>query len=485
MEEVLLVVYVSALSVLLFFGLHSVVMLYYHWKTAKLPLSQPPPLCDFPMVTVQLPIYNEYYVVERLLRAVCALDYPRDRLEIQVLDDSTDETTELLERLCAEYRAQGFDIEHLRRGTRHGYKAGALRYGLERCRGEFIAIFDADFVPRPDFLQKTLPYFADPRVGMVQTRWEHLNADYSFLTQAQALSLDGHFAMEQNVRFRAGFFINFNGTAGIWRRECILDAGNWHTDTLAEDLDLSYRAQLRGWRFVFLPDVTTPAELPVDINALKLQQYRWTKGAIEVARKLLPLIWRARLPFRLKAEATVHLTSNIVFPFILLVAVLNVPIVIVKNTLQGYDGYFTALSVFVLGAIGTFLFYLYAQRAIHWDWQRRLLLFPLFLAGSMGFAVNNTRAVIEALLGKRTAFVRTPKYHIMTPADRWQDKRYVPRQLHPQVFIELLLGLYFLVGLGISLYHAELAALPFQMLFMLGFGGIGMLSLRHAVQRSG
>ncbi len=483
MEEVLLVVYVVALSILLFFGLHSVVMLYYHWKTTKLPLVQPPPLSEFPMVTVQLPIYNEYYVVERLLRAVCSLDYPRDRLEIQVLDDSTDETTALLERLCAEYRAQGFCIEHVRRGTRQGYKAGALRYGLERCRGEFIAIFDADFVPKPDFLQKTLPYFADPHVGMVQTRWEHLNADYSFLTQAQALSLDGHFAMEQNVRFRAGFFINFNGTAGVWRRQCILDAGNWHTDTLAEDLDLSYRAQLRGWRFIFLPDVTTPAELPVDINALKLQQYRWTKGAIEVARKLLPTLWRARLPFRLKAEATVHLTSNIVFPFILLVAVLNVPIVILKNTLQGYDGYFTALSVFVLGAIGTFLFYLYAQRAIHWDWQRRLLLFPIFLAGSMGFAVNNTRAVIEALLGKRTEFVRTPKYHVLTPADRWQDKRYVPRQLHFQVFVELLLGLYFLVGLGISLYHVELAALPFQVLFMLGFGGIGVLSLRHAMQR--
>ncbi len=483
MEEVLLGIYAAALSVLFIFGAHSVVMLYYHWKTCKLSLRQPSPLSDFPMVTVQLPIYNEYYVVGRLLRAVCSLDYPRDRLEIQVLDDSTDETTELLERLCAEYRAQGFQIEHVRRGTREGYKAGALRYGLERSRGEFIAIFDADFVPRPDFLRKTLPYFADPKVGMVQTRWEHLNADYSFLTQAQALSLDGHFAMEQAVRFRAGFFINFNGTAGVWRRECILDAGNWHTDTLAEDLDLSYRAQLRGWRFVFLPDVTTPAELPVEINALKLQQYRWTKGAIEVARKLLPRIWRAQLPLRIKAEATVHLTSNIVFPFILLVAVLNVPVVIVKNTVQGYDGYFTALSVFVLGAIGTFLFYLYAQRAVHWDWQRRLLLFPIFLAGSMGFAVNNTRAVIEALLGKRTEFVRTPKYHVVSRADRWHDKRYVPRQLQPQVLVELLLGLYFLVGIAVSLYHAELAALPFQVMFLLGFGGIGVLSLRHALRR--
>ncbi len=483
MEEVLLGVYVAALSVLFLFGLHSLVMVYYYWKTAKLPLKQPPPLTEFPMVTVQLPIYNEYYVVERLLRAVCALDYPRDRLEIQVLDDSTDETTELLERLCAQYRAQGFQIEHIRRGTREGYKAGALRYGLERARGEFIAIFDADFVPRPDFLLRTLPYFADPKVGMVQTRWEHLNEDYSFLTRAQALSLDGHFALEQTVRYRAGFFINFNGTAGIWRRTCILDAGNWHTDTLAEDLDLSYRAQLRGWRFVFLPNVTTPAELPVDINALKLQQYRWTKGAIEVARKLLPQIWRAQLPFRIKAEATVHLTSNIVFPFILLVAVLNVPVVIIKNVVQGYDAFFTALSVFVLAAIGTFLFYLYAQRAVHWDWQQRLLLFPIFLAGSMGLAVNNTRAVIEALLGKRTEFLRTPKYHVISPQDRWQDKKYVPRRLGLQVVAELLLGLYFLLGMGATLYYAELAALPFQAMFCLGFGGIGVLSLRHALQR--
>ncbi|MCS6965959.1 MAG: glycosyltransferase family 2 protein [Candidatus Kapabacteria bacterium] len=483
MEQVVLGLYTLILSVLFFFGLHSLVMVYYYWKTAKLPLKQPPPLRDFPMVTVQLPIYNEYYVVERLLRAVCALDYPRERLQIQVLDDSTDETTQLLERLCTEYRARGFLIEHIRRGVREGFKAGALRYGLQYARGEFIAIFDADFVPRPDFLQRTLPYFADPRVGMVQTRWEHLNEGYSFLTRAQALSLDGHFAMEQTVRYRAGFFINFNGTAGVWRRECILDAGNWHADTLAEDLDLSYRAQLRGWRFVFLPDVTTPAELPVEINALKLQQYRWTKGAIEVARKLLPDIWRSRLPFRIKAEATVHLTSNIVFPFILAVAVLNVPVVLLKNTLEGYDTFFTALSIFVLAGIGTFLFYLYAQRAVHWDWQQRLLLFPIFLAGSMGFAVNNTRAVLEALLGKRTEFVRTPKYHVIAPGDRWQDKKYVPRRLHPLVLIELVLGLYFLVGMGISLYHAELAALPFQAMFGLGFGGIGVLSLRHALQR--
>lgn len=483
MELVTLGLYTLALTVLFLFGLHSLVMVYYHWKTNKLPLLQPPPLEEFPMVTVQLPIYNEQYVVERLLRAVCALDYPRQRLEIQVLDDSTDETTELLARLCAEYRAQGFLIEHLRRADREGYKAGALRYGLERARGEFIAIFDADFVPRPDFLKKTLPYFADPRVGMVQTRWEHLNEDYSFLTRAQALSLDGHFAMEQMVRYRAGFFINFNGTAGVWRRRCIEDAGNWQADTLAEDLDLSYRAQLRGWRFVFLPDVTTPAELPVDINALKLQQYRWTKGAIEVARKLLPALWRSSLPLRIKAEATVHLTSNLVFPFILLTALLNVPVVVLKNTLEGYDGFFTALSVFVLAGIGTFLFYLYAQRAVHWDWQRRLLLFPVFLAGSMGLAVNNTRAVFHALLGKKTEFVRTPKYHVVSRSDRWQDKKYVPRRLQPVVIVELLLGLYFLAGIGISLYHAELAALPFQAMFLVGFGGIGLLSLRHALQR--
>ncbi len=478
--DVVVAVYVASLVVLFAFGVHSLVMLYYYRRTASQSPTPPVEMLDpMPVVTVQLPIYNEVYVVERLLDAVTQLDYPRNKLEIQVLDDSTDETQHIAQRRVEYYRQQGFDITYIHRTERTGYKAGALRHGLAMARGEFIAIFDADFVPKPDFLTRTLPFFADPRVGMVQTRWEHLNENYSLLTQAQALALDGHFVIEQQVRYKAGFFINFNGTAGIWRRTCIEDAGNWHSDTLAEDLDLSYRAQLRGWRFVFLADVTSPAELPADINALKSQQFRWTKGAVEVAKKLLPAIWRAPLPLRVKLEATVHLTSNIVFPFILVVALLNVPMVLIKNLVGGYDELFTLMSIFVIASVSTFLFYLYSQRTIHEDWQRRVLLFPLFMAGSMGLAINNTKAVFEALIGKRSEFTRTPKYRILSTTDDWRTRKYARTRLRGSVVLELLGGVYFLASIGISLSYGELAAIPFQLLFLLGFGGIGWLSLAH------
>ena len=289
--------------------------------------------------------------------------------------------------------------------------------------------------------------------------------------------------VEQNIRHRAGFFINFNGTAGVWRKSTIVDAGNWHADTLAEDLDLSYRAQLKGWRFVFLNDVTSPAELPADINSLKTQQFRWTKGAVETAKKLLPKVWGSSLPLKTKLESTVHLTSNIVFPFIIMVAFLNVPLVIIKNQVAGFDTYFSIMSIFVLTSISTFLFYLYAQRAIHLDWQRRLLLFPVFMAGSMGLAVNNTKAVIEAIIGKKSEFKRTPKYKIEQTGDEWKKKRYVQKRIGWIVLVELALAAYFLFGIGTSIYFLEIAAIPFQLMFLMGFGTVGMLSLRHALGR--
>ncbi|RPI65834.1 MAG: glycosyl transferase family 2, partial [Ignavibacteriae bacterium] len=321
----------------------------------------------------------------------------------------------------------------------------------------------------------------------------HLNEDYSFLTRAQALALDGHFVVEQQIRHRAGFFINFNGTAGVWRKNTIVDAGNWHADTLAEDLDLSYRAQLNGWRFVFLNDVTSPAELPADINSLKTQQFRWTKGAVETAKKLLPSVWKSDLTLKHKLESTVHLTSNIVFPFIMLVAFLNVPIVVLKasaeqmpNQLLGimsYNDFYSIMSIFVLASISTFLFYMYAQRAIHLDWQRRLLLFPVFMAGSMGLAVNNTRAVLEAIIGKKTEFKRTPKYRIEGSTDEWKKKRYVQKRIGWMVMVELGLAVYFVFGIFTSIQNAEIAAIPFQLMFLFGFGTVGMLSLRHALGR--
>ena len=483
MEYFILIIYLISLTILFGFGIHGLIMLYYYHKTLKIKRADSVLPGEFPIVTVQLPMYNEMYVIERLIRSICDIKYPKDRLEIQVLDDSTDETQALAQRLVDDYTLQGYDIKYIHRINRQGYKAGALKEGLEQARGEFIAIFDADFVPHDDFLYKTVPHFKDGKVGCVQTRWEHLNENYSFLTRAQALALDGHFVIEQQVRNKAGFFINFNGTAGIWRKSAIIDAGNWHSDTLTEDLDLSYRAQLKGWNFIFLNEVTSPAELPADINALKTQQFRWTKGAIETAKKMLPKVFASDLSFKMKAECFIHLTSNIVFPFIILVALLNVPIVVIKNTVGGFDEYYTLMSVFVLASISTFLFYMYAQKAIHLDWRKRLLLFPVFLAGSMGFAINNSKAVLEALINKKSGFIRTPKFRIVTENDQWKKKKYVQKRISGTIFFELFMTVYFIIGIGISAYYLEIAAIPFQLLFLTGFGTVGIMSLRHALSK--
>ncbi len=370
-----------------------------------------------------MPFYNELYVIERLIDKVCEIEYPKEKLEIQVLDDSTDETVDVVAKAVEAKKKEGFNIEHVRRSNREGFKAGALKEGLKIANGEFVAIFDADFIPNSDFLNKTLKFFTDEKVGMVQTRWEHLNGDHSLITRAQALALDGHFVIEQSVRNKAGFFINFNGTGGIWRKSCIEDAGNWHADTLTEDLDLSYRAQLNGWKFVFLKDFTSPAELPQEINALKSQQFRWTKGAIETAKKILPLVWNSDVPLRIKLYSTFHLTNNIVFPFILLAAILNVPLIFVKNS-GGHEVYFAFMSVFVLAFISSFMFYLYSQKDIHPDWRKRIVLFPIFMAGSMGFALNNSRAVFEGLLNRKSEFVRTPKFKLVSEKDTWVGKKY-------------------------------------------------------------
>lgn len=478
-SDAVMILYFISLLILFTFGAHGFVMVYHYLRQRKLK-DIPPLMGEVPLVTVQLPIFNELYVVNRLIDAVCALDYPKDRLEIQVLDDSTDETRSLAAESVRLYREQGFNIKHIMRGDRSGFKAGALRAGLLAAEGEFLAIFDADFVPRPEFLKKTIPYFyQDPRIGLVQTRWEHLNSDYSLLTRTQAMALDGHFVIEQDVRNKAGFFINFNGTGGIWRRTAIVDAGNWHSDTLTEDLDLSYRAQLRGWKFKYLNNVTSPAELPSGVNALKTQQFRWTKGAIETARKLLPQVWKSDIPFRVKIHSTFHLTNNIVFPFILLAGLLNVPLVFIKQN-GGHELYFSLMSVFVLAFIGSFLFYLLSQKSVYPDWRRRLMLFPLFMAGSMGFAVNNSRAVFEGLFKRKSDFIRTPKYRIEGKSDSWLEKEYVPVKIEWIVAIEVLLAVYCFFGVISSLYYLEIAAVPFQLLYFAGFTYVSALSIKHA-----
>ena len=483
MDDVVLIGYFVSLFVLFVFGCHGFIMMYYHNKYRNVKHKEKTISDLTSKVTIQLPLYNELYVVERLINAVCEIEYPKNNLEIQVLDDSTDETTSITEKIVLEKQKEGFDIVHIRRGTREGFKAGALKEGLKTAKGENIAIFDADFIPHTNFLTKTLSFFSDEKVGMVQTRWEHINGDYSILTKAQALALDGHFVIEQTVRNKAGFFINFNGTGGIWKRKCIEDAGNWHADTLTEDLDLSYRAQLNGWRFVFLQDFTSPAELPAEINALKTQQFRWTKGAIETAKKILPLVWRSKIPLRVKLQATFHLTNNLVFPFILLAAILNVPLIFIKNS-GSHEAYFAILSLFVLAFVSSFLFYLYSQKDIRTDWRKKIVLFPLFMAGSMGFAVNNSRAVIEGLMNRKSEFIRTPKFKVVSERDTWMGKRYLSRKLGFSVYVEAIMAIYCLVGIASSIYFLEIAALPFQILFFVGFSFVSVTSIRHAFAKA-
>ena len=428
-------------------------------------------------------MFNEYFVVERLINSVCNIKYPLDKLEIQVLDDSTDDTQILAKELVNTYQHKGYNIKYLHRTDRTGYKAGALKEALEVAEGEFIAIFDADFIPDPNFLMDTVPYFQNPEIGLVQTRWEHINEDASLITKAQALALDAHFCIEQQTRCNADLFFSFNGTAGIWRKATIIDAGNWGLDTITEDLDLSYRSQLKGWKFLYLNDVTSPAELPEDINSLKVQQFRWTKGFIENARKLLPKIIKSKLPLKVKLEAYAHLTSNVVFPFIILTAILNIPVVLIKNYTDGVDTFYSLMSVFVLATIATFLFYLYGQQAIHYDWKKRLLMFPVFMAGSMGLAVNNTKAIFEALIGKKTAFIRTPKTGD-TSGTKHKERKYKQNKISGTVIIEILLTIYFIVGIILSIQLLELAAIPFQFMFLFGFGSIGYLSLKHALSEN-
>ncbi|MCX6149180.1 MAG: glycosyltransferase [Ignavibacteriales bacterium] len=479
MDDIVLISYFISLSILLVFGSHGFIMIYYHNKYKKNnPIANKDFLPD-KKVTIQLPLYNELFVVDRLIASVCEMEYPKELLEIQVLDDSTDETTELVAKLVKAKQDEGFDIQHIRRGSREGFKAGALKEGLKIAKGDFVAIFDADFVPKKDFLPRTLKYFNKPNVGMVQSRWEHMNGDYSILTKVQALALDGHFVIEQSVRNKAGFFINFNGTGGIWKKECIMDAGNWQADTLTEDLDLSYRAQLRGWKFVFLKDFTTPAELPFEINALKAQQFRWTKGAIETAKKILPLVWKSDIPLRVKLQSTFHLTNNFVFPFILLAGILNVPLIFIKNS-GPHDTFFNFMAIFVLAFFSSFLFYLYSQKDIHADWRKKIALFPLFMAGSMGFALNNSRAVMEGLMNRKSEFVRTPKYKAGSKTDVLNSLKYVNKKIQLSVYVELILAVYCFIGVAASIYFMELASLPFQLMFFIGFAFVSYTSLKSA-----
>lgn len=470
-------------SVLLFiYGVHAFLMTgLYHRRRHDRGVETGPSRAA-PFVTVQLPVYNEIYVVRRLIDAVSRFDYPRDRFEIQLLDDSTDDTVLAVTALLEEKRREGFLVAHVRRNHRNGFKGGALREGLASARGDLVAVFDADFEPPSDFLARTVPCFSDPRVGMVQTRWGHLNSDYSLLTRVQAMALDGHFLVEQTARNRNGAFINFNGTAGIWRRQAIEEAGNWQDDTLTEDLDLSYRAQLRGWTFVFLPDVVCPAELPVEINGFKGQQFRWAKGSVQTARKLLPGILRSGNGAFTKFQAIVHLTNHAVYPLLLLVALMSVPALLVHHRVPASRELFGWLTGLLLASFGHPVLYLYSQSQLRRDWNRQVFLVPVMIAVGMGLSVTNVRAILEALGGIPSGFNRTPKYDLRRPADGWRGKRYLAPGTGLSI-AELLLGLYMTGATLLSLALGQYLVTPFLLLYASGFLYIAGLSIRHARPR--
>ncbi|HSK11036.1 MAG TPA: cellulose synthase family protein, partial [Vicinamibacterales bacterium] len=379
-ETLVLGAYFFILSILAVYGWHRYYLVYLYMKHKGEGVATPVAPAEWPAVTVQLPVYNEMYVVDRLIQAVCRMDYPRDRLEIQVLDDSTDETQEIARLAVQRHAAQGFDIKYLHRDDRTGFKAGALDAGLKVARGSFVAIFDADFVPQPDFLRRTLPHFAEPRVAMVQARWTHLNSDYSLLTKVQSILLDAHFVLEHGGRNRSGRFFNFNGTAGIWRREAIAAGGGWQHDTLTEDLDLSYRTQLEGWQFVFLPDVEAPAEVPVEMNGFKSQQHRWAKGSIQTCLKLLPRILQAPLPFSVKAEAFFHLTANFNYLLMIVLSVLIFPSMIIRYNMGWYEMLLIDVPLFFAATASIANFYMVSQRELYPDWKTRLKYLPFLMS---------------------------------------------------------------------------------------------------------
>jgi len=475
-ETAILATYFFVLVILAVYGWHRYYLVYVYFRHKD---RQPVPngvLDELPTVTIQLPIYNEMYVADRLIDAVCRIDYPRELLEIQVLDDSTDETCGVAERAVRRNAANGLDIKYLHRDDRTGYKAGALEAGMRVARGEYIAIFDADFVPPEDFLRRTIQFFAEPRIGMVQARWGHINQDYSLLTKIQSILRDGHFVLEHGGRNRAGHFFNFNGTAGIWRRAAILDAGGWQHDTLTEDLDLSYRAQLRGWKFVFLPDLIAPAEVPVEMNAFKSQQHRWAKGSIQTCRKVLPKILSSDLPLGVKAEAFFHLTANFNYPLMCVLSVLMAPSMAIRYNMGWYEMILIDIPLFFAATASVANFYMVCQRELHKDWITRVKYLPFLMSIGIGLAVNNTRAVFEALFNKQSEFARTPKYRVETAADEWIGKKYRQRFIIQPV-IELALDLYFTATVFYALGNGIYGTLPFLVLFQIGFLYTGLLSI--------
>ena len=490
----LLTPYFVVLVFLASYGIHRYVLVYLYYKHKKNATKEPAgQWADemLPRITVQLPIFNEQYVVDRLVDAVCRMEYPKDKLDIQVLDDSTDETVDVANAVVERYAALGNPISYIHRSNRHGFKAGALEAGMNTAKGELIAIFDADFVPPEDWLMRVVHHFTDREVGMVQTRWTHLNRDYSFLTQVEAILLDGHFILEHGGRSRAGVFFNFNGTAGMWRRQAILDAGGWEHDTLTEDTDLSYRAQLKGWKFKYLQDVECPAELPIEMTAFKTQQARWAKGLIQVSKKVLPRVLRSDAPRRVKTEAWYHLTANISYPLMVVLSTLLLPAMVIRF----YQGWFQILCIdlplFMASTFSVSSFYLVSQKELYpKTWLKTFLYLPFLMALGIGLTVTNTKAVMEALLGIKSSFKRTPKYRVEKKSDKAVAARKYRRRLGIIPWIELAIGTYFALTVWYAVSNQNYITVPFLLLFVLGYWTTGIMSLlqgrfdRFSLQRA-
>jgi len=479
-DLIIMLPYFLVMVILAMYGIHRYVLVYNYFKHRMNVPGPPPDVQEWPKVTVQLPIYNERYVIERLVEAVAQFDYPRELLEIQVLDDSTDETQTVARDCVERYRGLGVPIVYIHRDNREGFKAGALQEGLKTASGEFVAIFDADFIPPADFLRRTVPYFEEPKLAMVQTRWSYVNRDYSLLTEVEAILLDGHFAIEHTSRYRSDVFFNFNGTAGIWRRIVIDDAGGWQHDTLTEDTDLSYRAQIRGWKFLYLPEIECPSELPVEMNAFKSQQARWAKGLMQTAKKILPQMLRSNAPRRAKAEAVFHLTANISYPLMVFLSIILLPAMIVRF----YQGWFQVLTIdlplFLASTCSISSFYLTAERALYpKTWKRTFFYLPVVMAVGIGLSVRNALAVLEAIFGVKSEFVRTPKYRVdakMKKADGWVKKKY-HKSAGVMPFAELFLGLYFAAAIVYAIQNENYATVPFFVLFVWGYLYTGVMSL--------
>ncbi len=486
MSYIILLLYALCMLFIFLYSLSQLHLTYWYLKKKKAAKQNAPTPIeteDLPQVTIQLPVYNELYVIERLIDAVAQFDYPKEKLEIQVLDDSTDKTVEIIANKVAFWQAKGIDIQHVQRDNRKGYKAGALKYGMKRAKGEFIAIFDADFVPAKDFLLKTLPYFKNEKIGVVQTRWGHLNKDYSLLTKLQAFGLDAHFSIEQVGRSAAGSFINFNGTAGIWRKNCIIDAGGWQPDTLTEDLDLSYRAQMRGWQFEFLEDLESPAELPVLMPAIKSQQFRWNKGAAETARKHLGTVLKKPIGAVNKVHAFFHLLNSSIFVFLLFAALLSIPMLFIKYNHPELQVFINIGSILFFGFFSITLFYWVATK--QFEKQKTLPLFiktyPVFLTITMGLSLHNALAVLEGLLGFKSPFVRTPKFNITQLKESWKGNIYLKKSFNWLNLLEALMGLYFLAGIGIGIYLKDYGLMIFHIMLGLGFLSVFYYSVKAAV----